>query len=378
MQSNNKINVLLLVDHLHIGGAESVVASLCHALNKQLLHVRVCCIKTKGVIAEELIGSGIEVDVLPQKKTTKSSYTSFLSLRKFVRENHIDIVHSHTTQSLIDGSLCKLMSRGTGHIHTFHFGNYPNYPRKYLILEKLFSRVPDRLVAVGNEQKKTILQTFRFQEKRVDTVWNGVTLKWPRSTSSTIEKHRRNGSPIIGTVCTLIEQKGLPYLIEVAAALKQKGVEATFLIAGEGHLHQELETKARELGLDKQVIFLGWVQNASQAIVPYIDIFFLPSLWEAMSVVVLEAMAAERPVVVTDVGENKHVVDNGENGFVVPSKSVDAMVSALEKLITSKTLRENMGAKAGTRAREFYSVEHMARAYERLYLEVCRRKGRIL
>lgn len=374
MQSDNKTKILLLVDHLHIGGAESVVKNLCHALDRQLFDVKVCCIKAKGVMAEDLISSGVEVNVLPQRRPTKSGYMSFLSLRRLVEDKYIDIIHSHTTQSLVDGALCKLVTQKVGHVHTFHFGNYPNYPKKYLMLEKLFSRIPNRLVAVGNEQRKTIIKTFGLREKRIDTIWNGVLLlQQPHSASSYIEKYRANGLPIIGTVCTLIEQKGLPYLLEVAAALKQKGVEAIFLVAGEGHLHEELEAKSRELGVDGQVIFLGWIQNASQVIIPYIDIFFLPSLWEAMSVVVLEAMAAEKPVVVTDVGENRHVVVNGESGFVVPARSITDMVNALEKLITDKNLRLNMGAKAEMRAREFYTVEHMARSYEALYRDLCQK-----
>ncbi len=87
------------------------------------------------------------------------------------------------------------------------------------------------------------------------------------------------------------------------------------------------------LNLKDTVFFMGFIQNAASKFIPYIDIFFLPSLWEAMSVGILEAMAAGKPVVCTDVGENKHVVDNGKSGFIALSGDVKKMSSALETLI---------------------------------------------
>lgn len=363
--------MLILADYLYIGGAEVVIKLLYRSLDRKLFDVEICCLKEIGELGEELLKEGFDISVLPKRIPLKNNYLSFVELRRIVKEKNIRVLHSHTTQSLIDGSLVKMTLRNVKLIHTFHFGNYPHQIKKYLLLEKIFSRIPDRLVAVGDEQKKSIVRAFGLQENRILTVWNGVATKGDPSSFSFVENYRVDGKIIVGTVCTLIEQKGLFYLLEVAASLKQKGMNVLFLIAGGGRLRQTLEIKAKDLGIDKSVIFLGWVQNAAEVFIPHIDIFFLPSLWEAMSVVVLEAMAAEKAVVVTSVGENPHVVVNGKNGFVVEPGNVKQMTNALETLVLNQPLRIEMGKKAGMRVEKLFSAEKMTRNYEQLYWDVC-------
>jgi glycosyltransferase involved in cell wall biosynthesis len=115
------------------------------------------------------------------------------------------------------------------------------------------------------------------------------------------------------------------------------------------------------------VVLLGWVDNAGTAFIPYVDIFFLPSRWEAMSVVVLEAMEAGKPVVVTNVGENNRVIEHGVDGWVVEPRDVESMAAILERLIGDHELRARAGARAQAKARTQFSVEKMVAAYEALY-----------
>lgn len=277
----------------------------------------------------------------------------------------IHIYHSHTIEGLIDSAICKFFNSGIKFVHTFHFGNYPHIPKKYLYAEMFCSRFSDQLVAVGNNQKLNISNSLKVNSDSIDVIWNGIPYSGNQlSYSSNINTHR---SLIIGSVCTLIEQKGLFFLLNVARLLKKKKLAVTFLIAGEGHLRSDLEQKAHQLGLDNSVKFLGWVENAAVNFVPHVDIFFLPSLWEAMSVSVLEAMEKGKPVVVTDVGENRHVIENGVNGFVVPPKDVYLMAQKLELLIKDSELRKKMGARAREKIYKHCNVEQMVTKYERLY-----------
>lgn len=358
-----KRSVLILASHLFIGGAETVIANLGCRLDRSRFRVRICCLKEMGNIGNDLLSRGIDVFTLSNQSSQAKKYFSFLMVRKIVKELKIDILHSHTTDTLIDASLCKTTMPRVKVVHTFHFGNYPHYRKRYLMLEKLFCRVPDRLVAVGLEQREKISSTFNVSKRNIDVIWNGVAP--PR-----VDSRRRmadDGCVRIGTVATLIEQKGLHSLIEVARKMKRRGKRAKFLIAGEGRLRTDLEGKVRQLGLSDSVTFLGWVDNANSTFIPYIDIFFLPSLWEAMSMVVIEAMVAGKPVVVTDVGDNRHLIDEGWTGFLAAPGDVDRLAALIETLIDNPVLRSDVGWRAGKRAKELCSVESMIRQYESLY-----------
>jgi len=168
-------------------------------------------------------------------------------------------------------------------------------------------------------------------------------------------------------IATLIEQKGLPDMLDVAYELKKRGVDAIILVAGEGHLRKVLESRACELALGDYVQFLGWVNNADSRILPMFDILFQPSLWEAMSMVVLEAMAGGKPVVATDVGENRHMVEHGINGFLVRPRDIASMADALEILSKNPEILKRQGIESRRRFEEKFTSLAMVRKYEDLY-----------
>lgn len=362
-----KTNVLILTPSLHIGGLEMVIAHICRYIDKERFTIQVCCLKEIGSIGNGLLQDGFSVVALKKPTYLKNNYASWLQVLTIVRSSNIHVVHSHTLDSLIDGALCKLSRKKTRLVHTFHFGNYPNIPSKYLYMEKLFCRFADKLVAVGDEQKRKIRHALGIKDGNLLTLWNGVPQLMRAPSCALVEQYRHPGTVVVGTVCTLIEQKGLGDLLDVACVLKRRGVNAVYLIAGEGHLRKELEDRIRELELGENVVLLGWVDHAAEAFLPYIDIFFLPSLWEAMSVVVLEAMGAGKPVVVTNVGENRHVITDTVDGFLAEARDVASLARIMERLIQNGELRSQVGARAELKIRTRFSVEKMVSAYEQLY-----------
>ena len=365
----DKIQVLIITSSLHIGGLEMVIAHLCRNLDKEKFNVSVCCLKQIGSIGKELIKEGYSVVALEKPRYLKNNYISWLQVLLLIRKNNIDVLHSHTIDSLLDASLCKLFLRKIRAIHTFHFGNYPNRHLKGLYIEKIFSRFMNKLVAVGDEQKEKIKKLFKIDDSSIVTVWNGVPETQKKQKLSIVKKYSETGRIVIGTVCTLIEQKGLTHLLDVAFLLKKCQRKVIFLIAGEGHLREELEKKIIRLGLVDDVILLGWIDNAAKKFIPFVDIFFLPSLWEAMSVVVLEAMEAGKPVVVTNVGENRYVVEDGVDGFVAEPRDIQGMLEILDRLILDSQLRKQVGAMAQAKVRTYFSVEKMVSAYQKLYTD---------
>jgi len=362
-----KQNILILNSTLHIGGAESVIAALCRKLDRNRFNVFVGLLKEQGTVADKLKADGHEVFLIRKPGHRKVNYLSFLELRSFIRRHRIDLVHTHDLHSLIDASLCRLTTPSFKLVHTFHFGNYPFRKRKYLMLERLFWRVPDRLVAVGNVQKQSLIRTFGIPEQRIHTVWNGVIKDTNPDAVAEYRQYAGSGAVVIGSISTLIEQKGLFHLLDSVADLRKKGRNFIMLIAGEGHLRKELEAKTRELGLDDRVRFLGWVKDASSCLIPAIDIFVQSSLWEGMSMVVLEAMAHGKPVVATTVGENPYVIENGKTGYLTEPADSTAMADSLDKLLADADLRSRFGRAGQEKWQTRCTAEAMVQQYSHVY-----------
>lgn len=367
---NARKNILIVASSLHIGGAERVVANLAKYLNRDRFNVTVCHLLERGVIGDELQQQGIPVIGIQRHGDRIRRYFSFLGLRRAIKELEIDLLHSHTTYSLADSCLSSMTLPGVRTVHTFHRGNYPNYDRHYMLMEYAFSRICDRLVAVGVEQGKTIRDAYRLSEERVQIILNGVEESPKTGNNEWEARIRADGRIVIGSISTLIEQKGITYLIDTVQSLRDRGVDALFVVVGEGGLRPQLEEKSRQLGLSDSIIFTGWVPNAASRMMPLFDIFFQPSLWEAMSMVVLEAMAAGKPVVVTEAGDNRHVVVHEETGLVVQPRDVDQMARALQELSCSKETRDRYGKAGRQRFEMDYTARVMTQKYEKIYSDL--------
>jgi glycosyltransferase involved in cell wall biosynthesis len=236
-------------------------------------------------------------------------------------------------------------------------------------MERLCARVADRLIAVGNVQGEQVRAALWLRRGSVPAVWNGVHFSERGADPSFRGRYAEADTVLIGTLANLIDQKGLPDLLKVARRLKDAHANVRFVIAGEGKLRPELERLRRDLGLEQTVIFAGWMTNAAASLLPAVDIYFQPSLWEAMSIALLEAMAAGKPIVSTSVGEAPYVIADGEDGLLVEPRDIEAMVRQLDRLITDPGLRHRLGEAAERKATEQFTVARMARAYEAVYLE---------
>lgn len=364
---DRRTNVLLVASGLGIGGAERVIQQLTHTIDRRRFAVSICCIKVQGSIGNELARAGIDIVTLLDAAESKVNYFTFLRLFRVIRTKQIDIVHTHTTDGLVDAAICRLLIPRLRVIHTFHFGNYPHIGARTKWMESLFSRLATRLLAVGEAQRQQLRNVYRFRDRTIGTVLNGVMKACGTDDGSFRARIGADNRILVGTIATLIEQKGLQDLLAVASQFRDSDNRIRFVIVGEGRLRPALEAMRRDLGLEDIVVFTGWLTNASEVALPAFDIFFQPSLWEAMSIAILEAMAAGKPVVATRVGETPYVIKDEVDGLLVDPKNVTGMVVALRRLIDDPALRRRLGDAAARKVAERFTVEQMTRSYEDIY-----------
>jgi len=358
---------MIAVEGLNIGGAEVVIQRLAQTINKKLFNLIICCMKTRGSIGDSLAQEGFEIIVLGNSEKSWTRYLTTIKMLKLLRERKIDIIHTHTTDSFFEAAACTLVLPRVRLVHTFHFGNYPHITFQRKWMEGIGSRFADCLVAVGNVQREQLRATYGFHKRPVLCVWNGVTVDAKHTGQAFREAVGAANHVLIGVTSTLIEQKGLFDFLKVARNFRDECDRVRFVIVGEGHLRTQLNVARREFDLEDTVLFTGWMENASEIAVPAFDIFFQPSLWEAMSIALLEAMAAGKPVVASRVGEAPYIVEDGQNGLLVDPGDVDGMTAALRRLIDDPGLRSRLGKAASDKATRQFTVQRMTRAYEEIY-----------
>ncbi len=362
-------HVMIANGSLHGGGAEHVIATLARRLRALGHPMTIAVAHDGGEVMEELRHDGFDVVVT----AGGNGSTGATNLTRAVRERGVGIVHSHDLRSLTDAVLCRARSRQFAHIHTFHFGNYPHLPWKHLLMEGIACRIPDALVAVGNVQRASIVAALRLPARRVRTVWNGVDYEaCPDWTG--IDK--RNGVARIGSLSSFGVQKGLPTLLQAARIMRDGGLKFRLVLVGEGPLRPELEAMAMELGLADHVEFTGWRPDAARTLLPTFDVFVQSSYWEAMSVVILEAMAARRPIVATTVGENPAILVDDESAMLVPAKDADALARAMSRLIENPPLRTRLAATAHAAFTNAFTGQAMADRYAAAYRDCLAAQGR--
>ena len=175
-------------------------------------------------------------------------------------------------------------------------------------------------------------------------------------------------SPVVGAIGALVAQKAHQTLIDAAAAVVKQVSDVRFVILGEGELRPQLEKQIKHLHLERHVFLAGFRADVFE-LLKDVDVFALSSTHEGMCTSLVDAMAAEKPAVATAVGGVPEVLADGETGFLVPPRDVEALATRIVQLLKDQDLRARMGRAGLARARSLFTVERMveetATAYKR-------------
>lgn len=372
--ASRRTRVLEVTGAMFFGGAERVIAHLCSELDKSRFEPIVCCTRGIGPLGEQLRTQGIEVLLVrasPPARWARRLDPAYLY--DLIKRYRPDVVHTHGLPALSAVGPLSYFGVLPYWVHTFHYGNYPYARRRHMLLERVLCKRSDALIAVANSQREAVIRQHNVQAERVGLIYNGVRSN-PFIDKPGVRAAKRaelgltTDDLVVGSVAVLSEQKGVTYLLRAACDVLARYPATKFVIVGGGPLEDKLKEEAGSLGLDRSIKFTGWRSDVAE-ILTALDIYVMPSLWEAMPLALLEAMAASRPIVVTDVGDNARFVGQGEFGLVVPPRDVPALARAICDLISEPNRLVELGARASGHYEQNFTVEHMVRAYEKVYAE---------
>lgn len=340
------------------GGGERQVAGLVDYLAARGHTNHLLCYPG-GPLAREM-GAGASLH--PLRMRNDIDFSAVPAVRRLLRLENYDIVHFHTKRA---------------HALSAWLGSAPptqkrlvtrrmDYPiRRGWIDRYLYNRCVDGIVAISPPIGELLIEGGVASEK-IRMIPSGVA---PAPYEHIPPPTGARAPFVVGTAAVLEQRKGIKFLLEAAAELKRRGRRLHYRIAGRGWEKNNLMNLARNLEVDGDIEFLGFVSDMP-SFMASIDIFVLPSLFEGLGVAALEAMAAARPVVASAVGGLKDVVVDGDTGLLVPRGDSGSLARALDELVQSPGLVRSMGEKGRARLREHFTMERMARANEDFYYDL--------
>ncbi len=384
--ASQRVRVLQLIDGFSMGGAERVVLMLALHSDRERFDVIPCALYRSGPLEEEMKAAGIHYHVLGLQRRSVLSGPLFVgdvlrilsALSKMIREFSVDIVHTHLTESTLLGILAAFRAscRTCATLHNVIIdGQRGRFsPRNWLMrfaINQVFSKA-NTLIAVSEEVAQAVKANARIPQNRIVTIPNAID-----STRFSMRRDRNSVRAALGfavdrtivlTIGRLTRQKGYTHLLQALRLIPAYRRPLT-LFVGDGEERQLLESKTIELGLGLDVRFLGNRRDIPELLAAA-DIFVLSSLWEGLSLALLEAMASGLPPVVTSVGGNTEVVENGKCGLVVPPGNEQALAEAILALLQNPFWRGELARAARERFENQFSLRSFVDAHERLYTEM--------
>lgn len=382
-----RLRVLHIIESTGKSGPRYLLSDLLRNLNKDKFQVELICSTSRDRDFYKDIGemeeAGIKVIILRMKREISllADLAAFLKLCFYIKRGRYDIVH---TQSSKAGFLGRLSARLMGVktvIHTPHCFCFQALDMRrieklfYFYIEKFAALFCDKIIAVSESQRDDIIKRGLVNPGKVITIENGIDVCRFADNRFDVNKKKQelglnHGSIILGTVGVLNESKGHRYLIEAASQIIQEGFDIRLIIAGEGVLHRDLEILSDNLGLDSRIKLLGFRQDMP-GLFALMDIFVFPSLWEGMSLALLEAMACGLPVISTNVHGAVDLIRENKTGILVQKKDVKGLTEAIRYLICNPNEGKRIGQEAKELVCKNYNLEKQVDITENFYISMC-------
>lgn len=373
MQKNKKINVLWLVDHLgyngFMHGAGKYYLNTIPFFDKFSFNVILCVLRSRDNLTNQFEEKGIKVQHLGRNKLDPLTVFDIIKLIK--REN-IDLIHCHGYGSANFGRLAKVFTHIPTVVHSHDDDRY--YPFYQRISDYLLKSYTDLGVAVSEAVKKASIEKRKIPEEKIIVLHNGIIFdefRIPGEDKIKEEKKKWNlneNIKVIGTIAKLREEKGVEYLIKAIPRVLSEIPNVAFLVVGDGDLRASLESLAKQLGIEKNIIFAGFMENVSPILATF-DLKVLPSITEGFGLVIVEAMTMSKPVIATNVGGVKEILKNEETGLLVPPKDPEALADKIIYLLKNPDKAKALGKRAYEESRKFDIRIHVKKLEEQ-YLKL--------
>jgi len=373
-----RLRILHVITDLEIGGAENVLLQTVRAQKAAGHDVAVCSLRADGPMAAPLrevcplLNAGMGHALTP---------LAIWRLARVMKRGRYDVAHGSLFQANLATRLAARLAGIPVNITSMHT-LYSRFHWYHFLADRLTAWWADCITGVSDAVCRFAVEQEKLPARKVRTLRNGLDLS--RFPASTEYQARRDSARaalgyapadvVITVTARLHDKKGHTYLFQAVERLRPRYPQVRVLIVGDGPHRAALEAECQERGLTETVRFLGMRQDVPDVLAAS-DLFALPSLLEGLPVSVLEAMVMRCAVVATRVGGTAEIIEDGVHGLLVPPADVEALASALERLLTDGQLRAALIEAGYQHVLADFSFERMMQETEALYYEYLLRKA---
>lgn len=358
--------VMFLVTHLETGGAERQLAELVTRMDRARFRPVVVCQKGGGPFFDQIAAAGIEAHTLNTPGRTDPRF--FLRLAGVCRRAGIRALVIRGFSTMVTGiAVGRLLGIRPILMAEHATGRIDRDPKKRPIERWLAPKV-DGAIAVAKGQIPFLIEDKGFDARRIRVVYNGIDLsQWApaeRDAALLAELGIPGSAPVVGILAMLRPEKDHATFLRAARIVRRKLPEARFLVVGDGAERDRLGALVEELGLSGRVVFTGRRTDVARVLSVF-DVSVLSSTTvETFPMAFLEAMAMERPLVTTRVGGVAEMIEEGENGHVVPPRDPEALAAAILDVVSDRERTRAMGRRSRELVEQRFSMERMVRETE--------------
>ncbi len=379
-----KIKIAHIITRMIVGGAQENTLFSCRELAKDP-HYEVTLITgpslgPEGNLLETLNEKeSFNLILLPSLSREINPFrdlVAFFQLWKLCRTNQFDLVHTHSSKAGILGRWAAFFSGIKHRFHTVHGWGFHPYQSRwlralYIFSEQITALITSKLITVSKENSVKGLKHHIGTKKQYTTIYSGINVSQFKSLTQKETKSFKDKNKIpkekivIGTVGRFVTQKNPIFFFEVAQTLLEKNKDLFFLMVGDGPQKERLTGLIEKEGLNNAFLLPG-LQSKIEAWIQSLDILFLPSKWEGLPRVLLQAMAAGKCVVCSDADGIREVIQNKENGLMVNGFNKGTWQTVLNKVIRDPSLRASLGKEAEKTVTTQFSDDKMIQDLKRL------------
>ena len=369
------IRVMRIIARMNVGGPAVQVSGLMRGFNStefdHRLYTGFCATDEADYldsVATDI--KAIRIDGLGRRVSLRGDIRAFLSLVKAIREFKPHIIHTHTAKAGFLGRIASLVSlQKSVRVHTFHGhllnGYFGSFKRTLVVIaEKSLAFITQQLLAVGDKVRQDLLEAGIGSKEKFGLMPPGLAIGNLPSKNDALTffglSNERLQCAFIGRVTQI---KRPDRFLDVVSEIKKRQISLDFFIAGDGELLEVC--RERIIAENLPVKVLGWQSNIEK-VLSAADIVVLTSDNEGTPLSLIQAGMARLPVVSTNVGSVPEVVLDNATGLIT-SLDVQEIADALEKLVSDKALRAQLGIAAQEFTLANFGVQRLVRDHELLY-----------
>lgn len=367
------LRVMFVITNMPVGGAETLLVELIRRLDRNRFSPELCCLKHFGPLGEVLAK---EVPAFAGLLNHKYDFAVFNRLRRLLADRQTDAVITVGTggDKMFWG---RLAARAVGVPVVCSALHSTGLPDHVELPNRLLAPITDAFIAVAPSHGEYLVRHEGCPRRKVRVIPNGVDTerfhpRWPNR-SVQAELGLEPDMPTAGIVAALRPEKNHELFLRAAAIVHAARPRARFLVIGDGPRRAALEQLASEWKLDETVCFLGTRSDIPE-VLSVLNVLLLTSHMEANPVSILEALAAEKPVVATRVGSVPETVRDGENGYLVPPDDAVTLAARTIELLDNRERAEALGRAGRETVLRHWSIDRMVAGYEQLITEIHEQK----